>query len=95
MKGVIIDEEKQKQLRNIAKQTKRQLTLQNKKKKLSEQIPEAPTMLSLMELSQKTNLTYTLLRKLIVENGFVPYIRVGRKYLVNYDLFLEKLKKEV
>lgn len=92
MKGVI-DAEKQKQLRNIAKQTKRQLTLQNKKKKLVEQIPDSPILLSLTELSQKTNLPYLFVRRMVIEENIVPYFKVGRKYIVNYNLFLETMNK--
>lgn len=78
------------QLPVIAKQAKRALTAQNRKKKI-EKLPEAPTLLSLNELAIKTGLSYQFLRKMIVEEKHVAYMKVGRKYIVNYELFLQKL----
>lgn len=78
------------QLPAIAKQAKRALTAQKRKKKI-ERLPEPPTLLSLNELAIKTGLSYQFLRKMIVEEKHVPYIKVGNKYIVNYELFLHKL----
>ena len=78
------------QLPAIAKQAKRALTAQKRKKRL-ERLPEPPTLLSLNELAIKTGLSYQFLRKMIVEEKHVPYMKVGRKYIVNYELFLQKL----
>lgn len=78
------------QLPAIAKQAKRALTAQKRKKKI-ERLPEPPTLLSLNELAIKTGLSYQFLRKMIVEEKHVPYIKVGNKYIVNYELFLQRL----
>ena len=85
-----MDVDTYKQLPVIAKQAKRALTAQKRKKKI-EKLPEAPTLLSLNELAIKTGLSYQFLRKMIVEEKHVAYMKVGRKYIVNYELFLQKL----
>lgn len=79
-----------KELSDLAKQVKRSITM-NKRKKLIQELPECPTLLSLNELTEKTGLPYQLLRKMIVEEKKVPYIRVGEKYLINYHVFLDTL----
>ena len=81
-----MDVDTYKQLPVIAKQAKRALTAQKRKKKI-ERLPEPPTLLSLNE----TGLSYQFLRKMIVEEKHVAYMKVGRKYIVNYELFLQKL----
>ena len=79
-----------KELSDLAKQVKRSITM-NKRKKLIQELPECPNLLSLNELTEKTGLPYQLLRKMIVEENKVPYIRVGKKYLINYRVFLDTL----
>ena len=79
-----------KELSDLAKQVKRSITM-NKRKKLIQELPECPTLLSLNELTEKTGLPYQLLRKMIVEEKKVPYIRVGKKSLINYHVFLDTL----
>ena len=74
----------------LARQVKRAVTL-NKKKQMLQELPDCPTLLSLNELFHKTGLPYLFLRKMIVEEEQVPYIRVGKKICVNYDMFLSKL----
>ena len=74
----------------LARQVKRAVTL-NKKKQMLQKLPDCPTLLSLNELSHKTGLPYLFLRKMIVEEEQVPYIKVGRKVCVNYNVFLSKL----
>ena len=74
----------------LARQVKRAVTL-NKKKQMLQELPDCPTLLSLNELSHKTGLPYLFLRKMIVEEEQVPYIKVGRKVCVNYNVFLSKL----
>lgn len=79
----------------LAKQVKRAVTL-NRKKQMLQELPACPTLLSLNELCAKTGLPYMFLRKMIVEEHQVPYIRVGKKVCVNYSVFLDKLNgKEV
>ena len=79
-----------KELSDLAKQVKRSIAM-NKRKKLIQELPECPTLLSLNELTEKTGLPYQLLRKMIVEEKKVPYIRVGKKSLINYHVFLDTL----
>lgn len=80
-----------KELSDLAKQVKRTLTM-NKRKKMIERLDKCPTLLSLNELSAKTMLPYQFLRKMIVEEKQVPYLKVGNKFCVNYELFVETLK---
>ena len=80
-----------KEISDLAKQVKRSITM-NKRKKLIQELPECPTLLSLNELTEKTGLPYQFLRKMIVEEKQVPYLKVGNKFCVNYELFVETLK---
>ena len=93
---VLVNDEKAKQavqLRKAAIRAKRQFT-QAKKQERIDSLPEAPVMLSLSELQRKTQMPFQLLRRLIVEEHKMSYIKVGGKYLVNYDSFLELLRGE-
>ena len=49
-----------------------------------------PTMLPLKEVSSRTGLRYELLRQLCI-NGEIVHVRTGKKYLINYEKFLEYL----
>ena len=49
-----------------------------------------PEMLTLREASQRTGLSYDLLRKLCLE-GKIIHIRTGKKYLINLDRLIEYL----
>ena len=79
-----------KELSDLAKQVKRSIAL-NKRKKLIQELPVCPTLLSLNELTEKTGLPYQFLRKMIVEEKQIPFIKVGKKYLINYQIFLDTL----
>lgn len=81
---------KTKELSEVAKQVKRSITL-NKRRKMIRELPDCPTLLSLNELAEKTGLPYQFLRRMIVVERKLPYIRVGNKYCVNYSVFLDKL----
>lgn len=82
-------------LSTIARQVKRAVTM-NKRKQAIKELPDCPPLLSLNQLASKTGLPYLFLRKMIIEEAQVPYIRVGNKVCVNYDLFLDMLnRKEV
>ena len=78
------------QLRKLAIQAKRQLT-RKKPQESIENAPNPPLLLSLNELQKKTGLNYNFLRKMIIEEKHVPCLKVGNKFVVNYDLFLEVL----
>lgn len=79
-----------KELSDLARQVKRSITL-NKRRKMIQELPDCPTLLSLNELAEKTGLPYQFLRRMIVVERKLPYIRVGNKYCVNYSVFLDKL----
>ena len=49
-----------------------------------------PTMLTIKELAERTNLSYTFIRKLCKEKKIV-HIKSGTKYLINYEKFIEYL----
>lgn len=85
--------DKRTELEKVAVQVKRTLTAQKCKQKLAE-LPDCPVLLSLNELTTKTGLSYSFLRRMIVEERQVPYIQVGTKYMVNYNLFLQRLSEK-
>lgn len=91
-----MNDEKEKQalqLRRAAVKAKRKFALAKKQERI-DNLPEAPVMLTLSELHRKTQMPFQLLRRLIVEEHKMSYIKVGGKYLVNYDNFLELLRGE-
>ncbi len=49
--------------------------------------------LTIAEASKVTGLAQSYLRKGCRE-GFVPHIRCGKKYLVNYALLIERLNRD-
>lgn len=49
-----------------------------------------PRMKTIKEITELTGLSYTLLRNLCLENKIV-HIRAGKKYLINYDRFVDYL----
>ena len=51
-----------------------------------------PTMVSIREASQRTGLTYILIKDLC-DSGRIVYIRSGKKYLVNFDSLLRLLQQ--
>ena len=87
---VLVNDEKATQLRKIAVKAKRQLTRKKRQENIKN-APNPPLLLSLNELQKKTGLNYNFLRKMIVEEKHVPCLKVGNKFVVNYDLFLEVL----
>lgn len=53
--------------------------------------PQAiPKMKTIKEMVELTGLSYTMLRNLCLENRIV-HIRAGKKYLINYDRFVDYL----
>lgn len=86
----LVNDEKATQLRKIAVKAKRQLTRKKRQENIKN-APNPPLLLSLNELQKKTGLNYCFLRKMIVEEKHVPCLKVGNKFVVNYDLFLEVL----
>ena len=49
-----------------------------------------PRMLTIKETAKETGISYDSIRKLCMQNKIV-YIRLGAKYLVNYDRFIDYL----
>jgi hypothetical protein len=91
---VLVNDEKEKQaiqLRRAAVKAKRKFALAKKQERI-DSLPEAPVMLTLSELQRKTQMPFQLLRKMVVEEHKISYIKVGSKYLINYDSFLELLR---
>lgn len=87
---VLVNDERAAQLRKLAILAKRQLTRKKRQENI-EKAPNPPLLLSLNELQKKTGLNYSFLRKMIIEEKHVPCLKVGNKFVVNYDLFLEVL----
>ena len=53
--------------------------------------PQAsPRMKTIKAVAKLTSMSYTSLRNLCLENQIV-HIRVGKKYLINYDRFIDYL----
>lgn len=55
-----------------------------------EEVRGLPKMKTIKEMSELTGLSYTMLRNLCLENKIV-HIRAGKKYLINYDRFIDYL----
>lgn len=54
------------------------------------ELKKLPNMKSIKEMAQLTNLSYSFLRQLCLQNKIV-HIRTGKKYLINYDRFIDYL----
>lgn len=50
-----------------------------------------PTMVTIQAAANQTGLTYSGLRRLILEGKFLYYVRVGSRYLVNLEKLAEFL----
>jgi excisionase family DNA binding protein len=51
---------------------------------------EVPVMLTIKETSEKSGLPYSFIRNKC-HNGEIVHIKTGRKFLVNWDRFLDFL----
>lgn len=49
-----------------------------------------PTMLTIAETAKRTGLSYNSIRQLCLSDEIV-YIKVGAKYLINFDKFVDYL----
>lgn len=54
---------------------------------------EIPTMITITKASEVTGLSYDSIRKLCLTNQII-YIKLGAKYLINMDKFIEFLNCE-
>lgn len=91
MKKVVTSEELTKSARRVA-QTKRLKSLQQRKDFINE-LPTCPALLCINELAYKTKLPYQLLRRLIVEENKIPYVKISNKYYVNYNHVLKYMEE--
>ncbi len=53
-----------------------------------------PEMLTLEQTSKRSGLSYDALRKMCLNNKIV-YIRVGKKFLINWNRFVDYLNGEL
>lgn len=53
-----------------------------------------PEMLTLEQTSKRSGLSYDALRKMCLNNKIV-YIRVGKKFLINWNRFVDYLNGEM
>lgn len=88
MKKVVTSEELSKSARRVA-QAKRLKSLQQRKNFVINELPECPPLLCINELAYKSKLPYQLLRRLIVEENKIPYVKISNKYYVNYNHVLK------
>lgn len=88
MKKVVTSEELSKSARRVA-QTKRLKTIQDRKNYVMTELQDCPPLLCLNELANKTRLPYQLLRRLIIEENKIPYLKISNKYYINYNHFLQ------
>lgn len=51
---------------------------------------QIPTMLTIKELAELTGLSYNFIRLLCKQNKII-YIMTGKKYLINYERFIDYL----
>ena len=92
MKKVVTSEVLTKTAKRVA-QSKRLKSLQQRKDFVINELPECPALLCINELAYKTKLPYQLLRRLIVEENKIPYVKISTKYYVNYNHFLQYMDK--
>lgn len=84
----VSSEELTKTAKRVA-QTKRLKSIQQRKDFIMNELQEAPPLLCLNELANKTRLPYQLLRRLIIEENKIPYLKISNKYYINYNHFLQ------
>lgn len=54
---------------------------------------QVPEMLTLKQVSERTNLSYNYLRALCMQKKII-YVRAGSKYLINFQKFCDYLNGE-
>ncbi len=88
MKRVVTSQELTESAKRVA-QSKRLKSLQQRKDYVINELPECPPLLCINELAYKTKLPFQLLRRLIIEENKIPYVKVSNKYYINYNHFLQ------
>lgn len=92
MKKVVTSQELTESAKRVA-QMKRLKTIQERKNFVMNELPDSPPLLCINELANKTRLPYQLLRRLIVEENKIPYVKISSKYYINYNHFLQYMDK--
>lgn len=92
MKKSVTSEELSRTAKRVA-QSKRLKSLQERKNYVMNELPDSPPLLCINELANKTRLPYQLLRRLIIEENKIPYVKISTKYYVNYNHFLQYMDK--
>lgn len=92
MKKVVTSQELKETAKRVA-QTKRFKSLQQRKSYVMNELPDAPPLLCINELAHKTRLPYQLLRKMIIEEHKIPYVKISNRYYVNYNHVLQYMDK--
>lgn len=88
MKRVVTSQELKETAKRVA-QSKRFKSLQDRKNYVMNELQDCPPLLCLNELANKSRLPYQLLRRLIIEENKIPYVKVSNKYYINYNHFLQ------
>ena len=92
MKKIVSSRELTESAKRVA-QSKRVKSLQDRKNYVMNDLPECPPLLCINELANKTRLPYQLLRKIIVEEHKIPYVKISNKYYVNYNHVLKYMNE--
>lgn len=92
MKRVVTPQELTESAKRVA-QSKRLKSLQVRKNYVMNELQDCPPLLCLNELANKSRLPYQLLRRLIIEENKIPYVKVSNKYYINYNHFLQYMDK--
>lgn len=92
MKKSVTSEELSRTAKRVA-QSKRIKSLQDRKNYVMNELQDCPPLLCLNELANKSRLPYQLLRRLIIEENKIPYVKISSKYYINYNHFLQYMDK--
>lgn len=92
MKKVVTSQELKETAKRVA-QSKRFKSLQDRKNYVMNELQDCPPLLCLNELANKSRLPYQLLRRLIIEENKIPYVKISNKYYINYNHFLQYMDK--
>ena len=88
MKKSVTSEELSRTAKRVA-QSKRLKSLQQRKDYVMNELPDAPPLLCINELANKTKLPYQLLRRISVHERKIPYTKISNRYYINYNHFLK------
>lgn len=92
MKKSVTSQELKETAKRVA-QSKRFKSLQDRKNYVMNELQDCPPLLCLNELANKSRLPYQLLRRLIIEENKIPYVKISNKYYINYNHFLQYMDK--